>query len=103
MFSARELSSGLTAKVFSVKKRLSNGLRSTPFASQMTINFMLIVNKQGLVRVAKYFKWYNSEEKMSMEGELSRRCLARNPGHCSFFHHMVSINSNVVQWVEVGL
>lgn len=55
----------------------------------MTINFLLIVNKQGLVRVAKYFKWYNSEEKMSMEGELSRRCLSRNPGHCSFFHHMV--------------
>ena len=44
----------------------------------MTIKFVLLVNKQGQTRLAKYTDQTMSvEERRALEGEAVRRCLAR--------------------------
>lgn len=44
----------------------------------MTIKFLLLVNKQGQTRLAKYFTEHLSvEEKRALEAEIVRKCLAR--------------------------
>lgn len=45
----------------------------------MTVNFLLLVNKQGQTRLAKYFSEHlGVEEKRALEAEVVRKCLARN-------------------------
>ena len=45
----------------------------------MTIHFLLLVNKQGQTRLAKYFtELLSTEEKRALEGEVVRKCLARS-------------------------
>ncbi len=45
----------------------------------MTINFVLLVNKQGQTRLAKYTDQEMSvEEKRALEGEIVRKCLTRS-------------------------
>jgi len=44
----------------------------------MTIKFLLLVNKQGQTRLAKYFTEHLSiEEKRALEAEIVRKCLSR--------------------------
>ncbi len=44
----------------------------------MTIKFILLVNKQGQTRLAKYFdESITSEERRALEGEVVRKCLSR--------------------------
>lgn len=45
----------------------------------MTIKFLLLVNKQGQTRLAKYTDQSISvEERRALEGEIVRKCLARS-------------------------
>lgn len=45
----------------------------------MTISFVLLVNKQGQTRLAKYTDQEMSvEEKRALEGEIVRKCLTRS-------------------------
>ena len=47
--------------------------------SEMTIKFVLLVNKQGQTRLAKYTDQSLSvEERRALEGEIVRKCLARS-------------------------
>jgi AP-4 complex subunit sigma-1 len=44
----------------------------------MTIKFLLLVNKQGQTRLAKYTdSSMTTEEKRALEGEIVRKCLTR--------------------------
>ncbi|GMH36760.1 hypothetical protein BSKO_04633 [Bryopsis sp. KO-2023] len=55
----------------------------------MTIKFLLMVNKQGQTRLAKYFDEHLSvDERRVLEGEIVRKCLARTDKQCSFVEHM---------------
>jgi len=54
----------------------------------MTIKFLLMVNKQGQTRLAKYFDEFLSvDERRVLEGEIVRKCLARTDKQCSFIEH----------------
>ena len=37
-----------------------------------------MVNKQGQTRLAQYYEWLTLEERRALEGEIVRKCLARN-------------------------
>jgi Flp pilus assembly protein TadB len=51
---------------------------ATALRSEMTIKFMLLVNKQGQTRMAKYFTEHlSTEERRALEGEVVRKCLSR--------------------------
>ena len=41
------------------------------------IKFLLLINKQGQTRLAKYYFDTTVEERMALEGELIRKCLSR--------------------------
>lgn len=42
------------------------------------IKFMLMVNKQGQTRLAKYFaEFLSTDERRALEGEVVRKCLSR--------------------------
>lgn len=44
----------------------------------MTVKFVLLVNKQGQTRLAKYFTdFLTTDERRVLEGEIVRKCLAR--------------------------
>ncbi len=52
---------------------------SQSYRVKMTIRFMLLVNKQGQTRLAKYTdQKLTVEERRVMEGEIVRKCLARS-------------------------
>ena len=54
----------------------------------MTIKFLLLVNKQGQTRLAKYFtEPVGVEEKRALEAEIVRKCLARSDKQCSIVEH----------------
>lgn len=54
----------------------------------MAIKFVLLVNKQGQTRLAKYTdQEMTVEEKRALEGEIVRKCLARSEKQCSFVEH----------------
>ena len=42
------------------------------------IKFLLMVNKQGQTRLAKYYNEMTVRERTTLEGELVRKCLSRN-------------------------
>lgn len=44
-----------------------------------------MINKQGQTRLAKYFKDRVRNERVSLEAEIVRKCLARSDNQCSFF------------------
>jgi AP-4 complex subunit sigma-1 len=47
-----------------------------------------MVNKQGQTRLAQFYGQPMSvKEKMTLEGELVRKCLSRNELQCSFLEH----------------
>eukprot|EP00826_Nyctotherus_ovalis_P012229 TRINITY_DN13211_c0_g1_i3.p1 TRINITY_DN13211_c0_g1~~TRINITY_DN13211_c0_g1_i3.p1 ORF type:complete len:108 (+),score=20.59 TRINITY_DN13211_c0_g1_i3:77-400(+) len=47
------------------------------------IRFLLLINKQGQTRLAKYYSSTTTEERISLEGELVRKCLSRTEKHCA--------------------
>ncbi|KAJ9688265.1 hypothetical protein PVL29_014127 [Vitis rotundifolia] len=53
----------------------------------MGIRFILMVNKQGQTRLAQYYEYLTLEERRALEGEIVRKCLARNEQQCSFVEH----------------
>lgn len=44
----------------------------------MGIRFVLMVNKQGQTRLAQYYEHLSLPERRALEGEIVRKCLARN-------------------------
>ncbi len=57
----------------SVCRRLSRKVRE----GVGMIQFILLLNKQGQTRLAKYYFDVSVEERMALEGELIRKCLSR--------------------------
>eukprot|EP01114_Cavostelium_apophysatum_P020949 TRINITY_DN7170_c0_g2_i1.p1 TRINITY_DN7170_c0_g2~~TRINITY_DN7170_c0_g2_i1.p1 ORF type:complete len:148 (+),score=4.19 TRINITY_DN7170_c0_g2_i1:109-552(+) len=58
----------------------------------MGVKFVLIVNKQGQTKLSRYYddtlkNVSHHEEKISLEGELSRKCLKRIDKQCSFIEY----------------
>jgi hypothetical protein len=53
------------------------------------IKFLLLVNKQGQTRLARYFgdELRSQDERRALEAEAVRRCLARGDRQASFFEH----------------
>jgi AP-4 complex subunit sigma-1 len=51
------------------------------------IQFILLVNKQGQTRLAQYSNYRTIKERVTLEGELVRKCLSRNENQCSFLEH----------------
>ena len=51
------------------------------------IRFILMVNKQGQTRLAKYFQDLTVKQRSSLESELIRKCLVRHEALCSFFEY----------------
>lgn len=51
------------------------------------IQFILLVNKQGQTRLAEYTNYMSIKERITLEGELVRKCLSRNNQQCSFLEH----------------
>lgn len=51
-----------------------------------------MVNKQGQTRLAQYYEWLTLEERRALEGEIVRKCLARNDQQVVFpFIFMIMI------------
>ena len=57
------------------------------------IKFILLINKQGQTRLAKYYFDITVEERMTLEGELVRKCLSRTGGQVNFL-----LKSSVLLW-----
>ena len=51
------------------------------------IQFILMVNKQGQTRLSKYYNSFSVQERVTLEGELIRKCLSRTENQCSFLDH----------------
>jgi AP-4 complex subunit sigma-1 len=51
------------------------------------IQFIFLVNKQGQTRLAQYTTYKAIKERITLEGELVRKCLSRNENQCSFIEH----------------
>lgn len=43
-----------------------------------------MVNKQGQTRISKYYNSFSVQEKVTLEGELIRKCLSRAEGQVIF-------------------
>jgi AP-4 complex subunit sigma-1 len=55
----------------------------------MTVKFLLLVNKQGQTRLAKYLtELLSTDEKRALEGEVVRKCLARTDKQASIPQHV---------------
>ena len=51
------------------------------------IKFLIMVNKQGQTRLAQYYFDIPMKERITLEGELVRKCLGRQLNNCSFLEH----------------
>ena len=47
------------------------------------IQFILMVNKQGQTRLSKYYNSFSVQERITLEGELIRKCLSRTENQVS--------------------
>lgn len=62
------------------------------------IKFVLLVNKQGQTRLAKYTDASMSvEERRALEGEIVRKCLARSEKQVNLYPFNISYVSQVLQ------
>ncbi|CAI0381036.1 unnamed protein product [Linum tenue] len=57
---------------------------------RMGIRFILMVNKKGQTRLAQYYEWLTLEERRALEGEIVRKCLARNEQQVSLYLYPLS-------------
>ncbi len=46
-----------------------------------------MVNKQGQTRLAQYFEYLTIQQRVALEGEIIRKCLARTENQCSFLEY----------------
>jgi len=51
------------------------------------LTFFLLVNRQGQTRMSKYYNHVAVEERVVVEGEIIRKCLARRETQCSFMEY----------------
>jgi AP-4 complex subunit sigma-1 len=51
------------------------------------IRYILLVNKQGQTRVAKYYEYIELDKRTALEGEIVRKCLSRNDSLCSILEY----------------
>lgn len=54
---------------------------------EMTVRFVLLVNKQGQTRLAHYNEIVPKAERRQIEGEMVRKCLTRSDKQCSIVEH----------------
>ena len=68
----------------------------------MTIKFVLLVNKQGQTRLAKYTDQSLSvEERRALEGEIVRKCLARSEKQVWIFRLLcMLLNKSLVMRIQ---
>lgn len=59
------------------------------------IQFILMVNKQGQTRLSKYYNSFSVQERITLEGELIRKCLSRTENQVS--QHLLA-NVCVFEW-----
>eukprot|EP01060_Flectonema_neradi_P005908 TRINITY_DN13966_c0_g1_i1.p1 TRINITY_DN13966_c0_g1~~TRINITY_DN13966_c0_g1_i1.p1 ORF type:complete len:145 (+),score=14.68 TRINITY_DN13966_c0_g1_i1:43-477(+) len=52
------------------------------------IHFLLLVNKQGQTRLAQYANYMELSKRVTLEGEVVRKCLQRKDNECSFIEHL---------------
>ncbi len=63
-------------------------LLSSTSISNIMIRFILLVNKQGQTRLSSYYTWLSMEERIALESEIIRKCLARtDTNQCSFIDY----------------
>ncbi|KAK9171187.1 Clathrin adaptor complex small chain family protein [Cryptosporidium meleagridis] len=48
------------------------------------LKFLLLVNKQGQIRLSQYYTDVSKEEKFILEGQLIRKCLLKGENQCPF-------------------
>ena len=65
------------------------------------LKFLLLANKQGQARIAKYYEHVDKNEKLSMESDIIRKCLARNDNQVSHNFLQLQILSNVESWMYI--
>lgn len=63
---------------------------------KMGIRFILMVNKQGQTRLAQYYEWLTLEERRALEGEIVRKCLARNDQQVNLFLFQCDPSNSIV-------
>ena len=51
------------------------------------LKYLLLVNKQGQTRLSQYFELTPMAERMAIEAEVIRKCLARNEAQCSIMEY----------------
>ncbi|KAH0866949.1 hypothetical protein HID58_073971 [Brassica napus] len=71
----------------------------------MGIRFILMVNKQGQTRLAQYYEWLTLEERRALEGEIVRKCLARNDQQIRFelmFEFLCSYAGVLAGWLALN-
>ena len=55
------------------------------------IQFILMVNKQGQTRLSKYYNSFSVQERITLEGELIRKCLSRTENQVGHRKHALSL------------
>ena len=48
------------------------------FGQVIMLKFVLLVNKQGQTRLSQYYEYSTVEERVIMEADIIRKCLARS-------------------------
>ncbi|XP_002741753.3 uncharacterized protein LOC100371440, partial [Saccoglossus kowalevskii] len=51
------------------------------------LKFLLLANKQGHVRLTKYYEYSEISERTTLEADLIRKVLARSENQCSFLDY----------------
>lgn len=57
-------------------------------ASTMTIEFVILVNRQGETRLSHYARPLTLDSRAALESEAARKCMHRREGDCSFVEHL---------------
>jgi hypothetical protein len=57
-----------------------------------------MVNKQGQTRLAQYYEYLTVEERRTLEGEIVRKCLARNEHQVPTFFQFPLFSSSDLQF-----
>ncbi|KAK3734851.1 hypothetical protein QZH41_011762 [Actinostola sp. cb2023] len=51
------------------------------------LKFFFLVNKQGQTRISQYYEYTELDERVGLEAEIVRKCLARSENQCSFMEY----------------
>ncbi|XP_022883081.1 AP-4 complex subunit sigma-like [Olea europaea var. sylvestris] len=66
----------------------------------MGIRFILMVNKQGQTRLAQYYEYLTLEERRALEGEIVRKCLARNEQQVCVYYLILQCELDIMFHLE---